>query len=176
MNPSHTRTWLVWVAGLVIAGHTWAQAPFLAKGNQEVNAFGGLSYGLDHWRGSFGANYAIAPFNKYIMLYGEYCYFPGIKRTTGPVFSQEGIQVADSGTGSFRFQDVHGGVHIRLPIFPEKRIVPYLAGGLGWLNSDLNGNLSVEEGARGTVSIPYSLGTNSFALNGMLFLNTTGIS
>src|SRR5207253_1418482 len=111
------------VVFFVPAAAVRAQVPFLAKGNQEINGFGGLSYGLDHWRGSFGGNYAYG-FSKYLMVYGEYSYFPGIVRKINPI-----PNVSPGGNTTFKFHDVHGGVHIRLPIFPEKHFVPYLSGG-----------------------------------------------
>jgi hypothetical protein len=149
---------------VVLAGTASGQAPYLAKGNQEVNVFGGLSYGLDHWRGSYGANYAYA-FNKYVMGYGEYSYFPGVTRTVGPQ-SDNGSPISPGGNSTFRFNDLHAGVHIRLPVFPEQRIVPYLAGGMGWLRSDLTGDLPVYSGT-GTVPGPLTLTSkNGFAVNG----------
>jgi hypothetical protein len=149
---------------LAATGTVWAQAPFLAKGNQEANVFGGLSYGLDHWRGSFGGNYAYA-LNKYVMAYGEYSYFPGVSRAIAPQF-QGGTQISDAGTTTFRFNDFHGGVHIRLPIFPEKRIVPYVSGGMGWLRSDLTGGLPIIQG-NSTTYLPFSLNSkDGFAVNG----------
>jgi hypothetical protein len=136
-----------------------AQAPYLAKGNQELNVFGGLSYGLDHWRGSYGGNYAYA-FNKVVMAYGEYSYFPGVARNSSETFPNSPITLPEQ--ISLRFNDVHAGVHIRLPIFPEKRIVPYVAAGMGWLRSDVSGSVYVN-------NVPYPLELakhNGLAING----------
>jgi len=143
-----------------------AQAPYLAKGNQEINAFGGLSYGLQNWKGSYGANYAVAPFNKYVMLYGEYSYFPGVTRSFGPV-NQGGITVSPGGNSALKFNDLHGGVHIRLPIFSEKRIVPYLAGGLGMLHDSGDVNLPVFTGVgTNTRTVKFPVSGTAFAFNG----------
>ena len=129
-----------------------AQAPYLAKGNQEVNAFGGLSYGLENWRGSFGGNYAYA-FNKHVMAYGEYSYFPGITRDLDPkkidkLKDAASLNLIRGLDRAVKFNDFHGGVHIRLPIFPEQRIVPYLSGGFGAISGRLNGKAQVQQGSR----------------------------
>lgn len=145
-----------------------AQAPYLAKGNQELNVFGGLSYGLDHWRGSYGGNYAYA-FNKKVMAYGEYSYFPGIARNNfgGVVSGFPTIPGYVQPTNvDFRFNDIHAGVHIRLPIFPEKRIVPYIAAGMGYLRTDLTGSEAVQQGTA-VNKYPLTLNSNNgFAVNG----------
>ena len=157
---------LVVAAVLLLSAGARAQAPYLAKGNQEANVFAGLSYGLDHWRGSFGGNYAVAPFKKWLMFYGEYSYFPGIARTIGEIRSQDGTTlVSPGGTTSFRVHDIHGGVHIRMPIFPEKRIVPYAAFGVGGVITDQNGTLPVRQGTNTFIQQNLNLTASGFAAN-----------
>jgi hypothetical protein len=164
MLHSKRVTGLTAVLFLFIGVQAYGQVAYLAKGNQEVNVFGGLSYGLDSWRGSFGGNYAYA-FNKYVMTYGEYSYFPGISRSIGETRNSAGNVISTGGVVSIPFQDVHGGVHLRLPVFPEKRIVPYLAGGLGWLGAKESGSLQVRQG-NVFVPFPYEFESRGFAVNG----------
>ncbi|MEO8026123.1 MAG: outer membrane beta-barrel protein [Bryobacteraceae bacterium] len=144
------------------------QTPYLAKGNVEANVFGGLSYGLDHWRSSFGGNVGAALFDKYVMWYGEYSYFPGIVRR----INASADTTAGPGDFSVPFQDVHAGVHLRLPIFPEKRIVPYLSGGLGYLNGTATINRPFRTGTDSSgkpiygATQQYDFASNGFAVNG----------
>ena len=106
----------------------WAQdAPYLGKGTSEVNAFAGISYGLDAVRGSFGGNYAYSV-NKYLMPYGEVSYFPGINRDLRiPIGGTTDVATARQ---AIPFIDYHGGVHLRRPI-PGSNWVPYLVIGAG---------------------------------------------
>jgi hypothetical protein len=85
--------------------------------------------------------------NKYILPYAEYSYFPQVAApSTGTIATAiEGLPsaIAFKVNTNISFSDVHGGVHIRIPIH-EKPIVPYLAFGVGTLiHSDQTGTISV---------------------------------
>jgi Outer membrane protein beta-barrel domain len=124
-----------YLPALLLAPIALAQeAPYLGKGTSEINGFGGISYGLEAVRGSFGGNYAYS-LSKYVMPYAEVSYFPGINRDINVPFPS----VQPDGTvrtlnakvrQAFPFIDTHAGVHLRAPI-PGKNWVPYGVIGLG---------------------------------------------
>lgn len=106
---------------------TAQDAPFLRRNNVEVGVFPGASYGVDKSRFLIGTNAAWAA-TKHVMPYGEFTYFPELNRTgedSGGKFDYK-----------FRLYDLHGGIHLRIPI-KESRIVPYAALGAGYLRSIL---------------------------------------
>jgi hypothetical protein len=78
--------------------------------------------------GGGNATFAV---NKYVLPYVEFSYFPGIGHSSSGIFPGTGRPYTTS--YSIPFSDFHGGVHIRLPIFREKPVVPYLVFGLGGL-------------------------------------------
>jgi hypothetical protein len=111
------------------------QVSAVRSGSFEVGPFAGASYGIDHFRVMAGGNVTYAFKNKYVLPYFEYSYFPGMPRTASSVNTNitNGITTATSFNGSYSvpLNDIHGGVHIRLPIFKESPVVPYLVYGMG---------------------------------------------
>jgi hypothetical protein len=107
-----------------------AQVSYVRSGSFELGPFLGASYGIDQARVMGGGNVTYA-INKYILPYAEFSYFPGIGRTESGTFPQTGNPF------SIHYQiplsDIHGGVHIRLPVFHESPVVPYLVIGVGTL-------------------------------------------
>jgi len=94
----------------------------------EVGPFIGASYGIDKFRVMGGGNITYALKNKYVLPYFELSYFPGLPHKSTDA----------SGTAynySTSLTDVHGGVHVRLPIFKEAPLVPYLVFGVGALHA-----------------------------------------
>ena len=124
---------------------TAQDAPFLRRNNVEIGVFPGASYGVDKTRFLIGSNVAWAA-TKYIMPYGEFTYFPELNRT----FNDNNQQF----DYKFRLYDIHGGVHLRVPI-KESRIVPYAAAGVGYMRSILTIESSNVE-----------RGSNDLAVNG----------
>ena len=113
----------------------------------------GGSYGLDTWRVMGGGNVAYAA-TRVVMPYVEYSYFPGIQRQ------------ATFPSGSLNYSvpvsDVHGGVHVRLPL-GESPIVPYLVAGMGMLRfGETNVKITFPDG---TVIGDAIAGNSSFAAN-----------
>ncbi|HUQ92159.1 MAG TPA: hypothetical protein VM120_10805 [Bryobacteraceae bacterium] len=102
-------------------------APYLRTGSVEVGGFGGWSYGADSWRGMGGANVSVAA-NKWLLPYGEFTYFPGIRR----VVPQTTIRY------DVPFYDIHGGLHLRARI-PETSLAPYAVIGFGMIRSNFRG-------------------------------------
>lgn len=120
------------VAGvLMIAGALSAlgQSSAIRSGSVEVGPFIGGSYGIDKFHVMAGGNITYALKNKWVLPYFEYSYFPGIPHES--TLNLGGGQVL---THNFTlpFSDVHGGVHVRIPI-GEKPVVPYLVFGVGTL-------------------------------------------
>ena len=107
----------------------FGQASAVRSGSFEVGPFIGASYGIDKFRVMGGGNVTYALKNKYVLPYFEYSYFPGLPRTESGTIS--GIPFTHN--YSLNLSDIHGGVHVRLPIFHEKPIVPYLVFGMGAL-------------------------------------------
>jgi hypothetical protein len=110
-----------WMLAGLSAVSAFGQASVVRSGSFEVDPFIGASYGIDKFRVMAGGNVTYAA-TKYILPYFEYSYFPGIPHT-----------VSGGGCGgslSTTLNDIHGGVHIRLP-FKESPIVPYLVFGMG---------------------------------------------
>src|SRR5580700_6811279 len=107
-----------------------AQVSYVRSGSFELGPFLGASYGMDKARVMGGGNVTYA-INKYILPYAEFSYFPGIPRTQSGTFPQSGAPYTTN--YKIPLADVHGGVHIRLPIFHESPVVPYLVFGIGGL-------------------------------------------
>lgn len=139
-------------------------ASVVRSGSFEIGPFVGASYGLDKFRVMGGGNVTYSV-NKYILPYFEYSYLPGLPRT------QSG-SLPDGRTFTHTFKiplsDIHGGVHIRMPIFRESRVVPYLAFGMGVIHFPTTGGTVSYTGVGGqpaslALSIP---GESNFTING----------
>jgi hypothetical protein len=134
MIPRH-KPILILGIGLLGALPALAQdAPFLRRNNVEVGVFPGASYGVDKSRFLVGSNVAWAA-TKHVMPYGEFTYFPELERN----FRRTDSGLTQDVNYKFRLYDIHGGVHLRIPI-KESRIVPYAAIGAGYLRSRLTVN------------------------------------
>jgi len=109
------------------------------SGSVELGPFIGASYGIDRFRVMGGGNITYALANRYVLPYFEFSYFPGLPHSSadasGTIYSYS--------TG---LTDVHGGVHIRLPIFKEKPLVPYLVFGVGALHAAQTGGTKTPVG------------------------------
>lgn len=103
-----------------------AQSAAVRAGSLEVGPFLGASYGIDRFRVMGGGNITYA-LNRIILPYFEVSYFPGIPHSS----TDASGTLYQYSTG---LTDVHGGVHIRIPI-SESRIVPYLVFGVGALHA-----------------------------------------
>lgn len=134
----------------------YGQVSAVRSGSFEVDPFIGASYGIDKFRVMAGGNVTYAV-NKYILPYFEYSYFPGIPRTVAAI--------GCSGTLSSPLNDIHGGVHLRLPFFKESPVVPYLVFGLGVINySDRTATFATSSTcAGGSLGFP---GGSDFTVNG----------
>jgi hypothetical protein len=142
----------------------FGQTSAVRSGSIEVGPFIGGSYGFDRFHVMAGGNVTYALKNKWVLPYFEYSYFPGIPHqsalTLGP-----GETLTHNYT--LPFSDVHGGVHVRLPVFKEKPVVPYLVFGLGAMiypsrTDTFSGTLS---GQSITQTVPVNGGAD-FAING----------
>jgi hypothetical protein len=150
------------LVALLFVASAYGQSVSVVRANSyEIDPFIGASYGLDSGRVMGGGNVTYA-INKYILPYFEYSYFPGIpKRQTvnGTVFNYQ-----------IPISDIHGGVHIRLPIFRESPIVPYAVFGLGGLvTGKISGTQTFTNPNTGqpiTVALAPQNGTSAFAING----------
>jgi hypothetical protein len=118
-------------AGLLVtfaAMAAFGQVSVVRSGSLEVGPYAGASYGVDKLRVMAGGNITYA-LNKYVLPYFEYSYFPGLPRTGSTIAN--GLQAFYS--YSVPLSDVHGGLHVRLPVFRESPFVPYLVAGAGIL-------------------------------------------
>jgi hypothetical protein len=129
MSVRMTKKWLLLLFLLIASLSAPAQVSVVRSGSVEIGPFFGGSYGIDRWRAMGGGNLTYAV-SKYVLPYFEYSYFPGIGRKFTGTFPGTGNPFTAS--YSIPISDVHGGVHIRIPI-REKPVVPYLVGGLGTL-------------------------------------------
>ncbi len=124
-----------WGAFLLLAPAAFAQSSVVRSGSVEVGGFIGASYGIDKFRVMGGGNVTYAFKNRYVLPYFEVSYFPGLPHS----YTNNG-SVSNYSTG---LTDVHGGVHVRLPVFKEKPLVPYLVFGVGELHySATNGTIT----------------------------------
>jgi hypothetical protein len=105
------------------------EAPSVRTNTLEVGVFGGVSHGIDAWRGMYGGNLAYSV-TKWLLPYTEFSYFPGLVRQ----------ETLPSGTLQYAtpLYDFHGGVHIRAPI-AESHVVPYGVLGFGVVHSSFSG-------------------------------------
>ena len=160
---------LALLAGLT-ALSAFGQVSAVRSGSFEVGPFVGASYGIDKFRVMAGGNVTYALKNKYVLPYFEYSYFPGIPRTIAGAISGSagGTYVATLPSGT-PLNDIHGGVHIRLPIFKESHIVPYLVFGMGVINYPERSATTVVTPSDGsspyTTPVPF-LGGTDFTVNG----------
>jgi hypothetical protein len=151
------RTLVQWSALILLVPQAFAQSSVVRSGSLEIGPFIGASYGIDKFRVMGGGNVTYALKNKYVLPYFEVSYFPGLPHTSTDV---NGTVFAYS-TG---LTDVHGGVHIRLPIFKEKPFVPYLVFGVGELHASATEGTQTPEGLP---TEPKSFpSATSFAING----------
>jgi hypothetical protein len=107
----------------------FGQVSVVRSGSLEVGPFLGASYGIDKFRVMAGGNVTYALKNKYVLPYFEYSYFPGLPRQTSGTIPNGGGPYVH--TFSVPLSDIHGGVHVRLPVFRESPFVPYLVFGMG---------------------------------------------
>jgi hypothetical protein len=143
----------------------FGQVSAVRSGSFEIGPFVGASYGIDKFRAMAGGNVTYAFKNKYVLPYFEYSYFPGIPRDLSGVVT--GSSTPYHFTLSTPLSDVHGGVHVRLPIFKESPIVPYLVFGMGIIhygNRTASGSITVN-GAQIPLMVP-AHGGNDFTVNG----------
>ncbi len=144
----------------------FAQVSAVRSGSFEIGPFIGASYGIDKFRVMGGGNVTYALKNKYVLPYFEYSYFPGIPRQVSGVIGNGGP--AYTGTPlSLPLHDIHGGVHLRMPIFKESPIVPYLVFGMGVLHyPDRTDTVTYTSfGQQVTTQVPVA-GGSDFTVNG----------
>lgn len=141
----------------LLAPMAFAQTSVVRSGSLEVGPFFGASYGIDQFRVMGGGNVTYAFKNKYVLPYFEVSYFPGLPHTS----TDASGTVSSYSTG---LTDIHGGVHVRMPIFKESPLVPYLVFGVGSLHA------SQTVGTATGVGLPPQPQTfpaeTSFAVNG----------
>jgi hypothetical protein len=106
-------------------------AAVVRSGSYEIGAMVGASYGIDKFRVMGGANVTFAA-TRVILPYFEYTHFPGLLRQVETQAAGTGRPVV--GTFEIPLTDIHGGVHIRIPI-AESKFVPYLVAGVGMIRS-----------------------------------------
>ncbi|MBI1355438.1 MAG: hypothetical protein GC160_13920 [Acidobacteria bacterium] len=122
---------LALLTALFAVGASAQSAAVVRQGSYEIGGMVGASYGIDKFRVMGGANVTFAA-TRVILPYFEYTYFPGLSR-------QFDFTIQDTGrSGSSIYEvpltDVHGGVHIRIPV-AESKFVPYLVAGVGVIRS-----------------------------------------
>jgi hypothetical protein len=128
--PTSARVGLLACLGTMAAFGQGSSA--VRAGSFEVGPFIGASYGIDKFHVMGGGNVTYALKNKYVLPYFEYSYFPGLPRTISGSISGGGSYTS---TFSLALSDIHGGVHIRIPVFKESPFVPYLVFGMGVMHS-----------------------------------------
>jgi hypothetical protein len=161
------RSRLLCVATLAALGAAAAfgQVSAVRSGSFEVGGFVGASYGIDKFRVMGGGNVTYALKNKYVLPYFEYTYLPGLPRQTSGTIPNGGGPYTH--TFSLPLSDIHGGVHIRLPIFKESPLVPYLVFGMGVLHYPSRTDSITYQGASGPVTVnPPVPGGSDFTVNG----------
>jgi hypothetical protein len=107
-------------------------APVVHQGTTEIAAFIGSARDANGFKIMGGGNLAYA-ITRRVMLYGEFTYFPEVG---GGIPTGGGFTIPQGGVVSYAYtpaiDDIHGGIHIRIPI-KEHHVVPYLAAGVGVL-------------------------------------------
>jgi len=155
---------VLFVAGAI---NGYGQSSAIRSGSVEVGGFVGASYGIDKFHPMAGGNITYALKNRIVLPYFEYSYFPGIPHQG--VLNVGGGQTLTQNY-TLAFSDVHGGVHVRIPI-AEKPIVPYLVFGVGTMIypsrtdtfSGTIGSGSTAQPVNQMVPVP---GGSDFAING----------
>lgn len=155
---------LVFALGIGATG-AWAQVSIVRSGSVEIGPFVGASYGIDRWRVMGGGNITYALKNKYVLPYFEYSYFPGIGRKSTSTIGDTGRTFTQ--TYSIPIHDIHGGVHVRLPVFRENPVVPYVVFGMGALRNPARRTQVTYEDANGPFqTLEIDVPSNSdFAIN-----------
>jgi hypothetical protein len=162
------------ILGCVAAsGIAYAQgnASVVRRNTFEVGGFVGATYGgtgagsANESRVMGGGNVTYAV-TRMILPYFEYSYFPGIPRNPSGSFAGTGRFYQED--YSIPLQDFHGGVHIRLPIFREKPIVPYGVLGFGALKSGSGPDtITFDDGSGTRQKVTLTLpGQTVFTVNG----------
>jgi hypothetical protein len=146
----------------------FGQVSAVRSGSFEVGPFAGASYGIDKFRVMAGGNLTYAFKNKYVLPYFEYSYFPGIPRTISQTTSSG---FSEHGKFNLPLNDIHGGVHVRMPVFKESPFVPYLVYGMGVMEfparrESLTYTVTTSTGiGTGTATVPVP-GESDFTING----------
>lgn len=105
-------------------------APVVRSGSYEVGGFIGFSFGTGTLRSMAGGNVTYA-LTKRILPYFEYTRFPAATSERRTQFrSIPGFRQPLNIIYRIPIDDIHAGVHYRLPI-RESNIVPYLVAGAG---------------------------------------------
>jgi hypothetical protein len=161
--------WLGILTGLS-AFSAFGQVSAVRSGSLEIGPFVGASYGTGQFRVMAGGNVTYAFKNKYVLPYFEYSYFPGIPRTTSETLTAGSETVISTGRYQYALNDIHGGVHIRLPIFKESPIVPYLVFGMGALaypsTTEHVTNIDITPTGTSTTTLtPRAQGASDFTIN-----------
>lgn len=122
---------LALLLGLFATTAAAQSAAVVRQGSYEIGGMVGASYGIDKFRIMGGGNVTFAA-TRVVLPYFEYTYFPGLGRQVEiPVSGTNRVATSEFETP---LQDVHGGVHIRIPI-AESKLVPYLVAGVGVIRS-----------------------------------------
>ena len=122
---------LALLLGLFATAAAAQSAAVVRQGSYEIGGMVGASYGIDKFRIMGGGNVTFAA-TRVILPYFEYTYFPGLTRQIETTAGGTGRPVV--GTFEVPLSDVHGGVHIRIPV-AESKVVPYLVAGVGVIRS-----------------------------------------
>ncbi len=122
---------LALLLGLFATTAAAQSAAVVRQGSYEIGGMVGASYGIDKFRIMGGGNVTFAA-TRVILPYFEYTYFPGLTRQIETSAGGTGRNVV--GTFEVPLSDVHGGVHIRIPV-AESKVVPYLVAGVGVIRS-----------------------------------------
>jgi hypothetical protein len=122
---------LVLLLVLFAMGAAAQSAAVVRQGSYEIGGMVGASYGIDKFRVMGGGNVTFAA-TRVVLPYFEYTYFPGLLRQVETQAGGTGRPVV--GTFEVPLSDVHGGVHIRIPV-AESKVVPYLVAGVGMIRS-----------------------------------------
>jgi len=142
----------------------FGQTSAVRSGSLEIGPFVGGSYGFDKFHVMAGGNITYALKNKWVLPYFEYSYFPGIPHQSTLTVAPGQVLTHDY---TLPFSDVHAGVHVRLPVFKEKPVVPYLVFGAGTMiypsrTDTFSGTFN---GQPITQTLPVTSGAD-FAING----------
>jgi hypothetical protein len=153
------------IAGALCAS---GQTSAIRAGSIEIGPFVGGSYGVDKFHPMAGGNITYALKNKWVLPYFEYSYLPGIPHSQ-PVSIGQGQYLTDN--YRINFSDVHGGVHVRLPVFGEKPVIPYLVFGMGAMiypsrTDTVSGTLIVGNTSQPITVNPMVSSGSDFTING----------